>query len=299
MRVLLAILLLVLAAPLTSQDLKLPNKEVSVKFAVLGDTGTGSNDQIGVAKMLTAYRAKFRFDFALLLGDNLYGSENPRDYVRKFETPYKALLDAGVKFYAALGNHDDPNQRLYKGFNMNGERYYTFKPSLTGRVRFFALDSNYMNPEQLQWLEKELAGSGSDWKIPYFHHPLYASGRHGSDEVLRQQLEPLFLKHGVDVVLTGHEHFYERIKPQKGIQYFVAGSSAKLRRNDINRRTGLTAFGYDQGFTFMLMEIDGDALYYQTITKEGETVDAGVVKKGATTDRATGTVHERRGSAGR
>ena len=299
MRVLLAILLLVLAAPLTAQDLKLPNKEVSVKFAVLGDTGTGSNDQVGVAKMLTAYRAKFRFDFALLLGDNLYGSENPRDYVRKFETPYKALLDAGVKFYAALGNHDDPNQRLYKGFNMNGERYYTFKPSLTGRVRFFALDSNYMNPEQLQWLEKELAGSGSDWKIPYFHHPLYASGRHGSDEVLRQQLEPLFLKHGVDVVLTGHEHFYERIKPQKGIQYFVAGSSAKLRRNDINRRTGLTAFGYDQGFTFMLMEIDGDALYYQTITKEGETVDAGVVKKGATTDRATGTVHQRRGPAGR
>ena len=80
-----------------------------------------------------------------------------------------------------------------------------------------------MDPKQLEWLEKELAGSGSDWKIAFFHHPMYASGMHGSDEILKGQLEPLFVKHGVNVVFTGHEHFYERIKPQKGIQYFVEG----------------------------------------------------------------------------
>ena len=73
------------------------------------------------------------------------------------------MLDAGVKFYAALGNHDNPNERFYKGFNMNGERFYTFKPK--AGVRIFALDSNYMDPKQLEWLEKELAASGSDWKI--------------------------------------------------------------------------------------------------------------------------------------
>jgi len=286
-RVLLSILLLALTGPLAAQDLKLPNKDGSVKFAVLGDTGTGGSDQTAVAKMLNSYRPKFPFEFAIMLGDNLYGSENPRDYNRKFELPYKPLLDAKVKFYAALGNHDDPNQRMYKFFNMNGERYYTFRPSLIAGVRFFALDTNYMDPKQVEWLEKELAASGADWKIAFFHHPLYASGMHGSDEILRKQLEPLFVKYGVNAVFQGHEHFYERIKPQKGIQYFVEGSSAKLRRGDINP-TGLTAFGYDSGYTFMLVEVAGDEMYFQTITSRGQTVDSGVVKKG-TDNRVVGT----------
>jgi predicted MPP superfamily phosphohydrolase len=287
-RVLLSILLLALTGPLAAQDVKLPNKDGSVKFAVLGDTGTGGSDQYAVGKQMMNFKAKFPFELAIMLGDNLYGGESPRDYNKKFELPYKPLLDAKVKFYAALGNHDDPNQRMYKQFNMNGERYYTFKPSLTSNVRFFALDSNYMDPKQLEWLEKELAGSGSDWKIPYFHHPMYASGMHGSDEILKGQLEPLFMKYGVNVVFTGHEHFYERIKPQKGIQYFVEGSSAKLRKGDINPRTGLTAFGYDSGYTFMLIEITGDELYFQTITEQGKTIDSGVVKKG-TDNKVVGT----------
>ena len=280
-RLLLSILLLALTGPLNAQELKLPNKDGSVKFAVLGDTGTGGSDQVVIGKQLAAFRAKFSFDVALLLGDNLYGSENPRDYNRKFEIPYKPLLDSGVKFYAALGNHDDPNQRMYKQFNMGGERYYTFKPSLTAGVRFFALDSNYMDPAQIEWFEKELASSGSDWKIAFFHHPPYASGMHGSDEILKNQLEPIFLKHGVNVVFTGHEHFYERIKPQKGIQYFVEGSSAKLRKGDINPRSGLTAFGYDEGYTFMLVEVVGDEMHFQTVNEDGRSIDSGVVRKGA------------------
>ena len=288
-RVLLSILLLALTGPLTAQDLKLPNKDGSVKFAVVGDTGTGGSDQYAVGKQIVNFRAKFPFDFAIMLGDNMYGGQgSPKDFNKKFEAPYKPLLDAKVKFYAALGNHDNPNQRSYTGFNMNGERYYTFKPSLNAGVRFFALDSNYMDPKQLEWFEKELAASGSDWKIAFFHHPPYASGMHGSDEILKNQLEPLFLKYGVNVVFTGHEHFYERIKPQKGIQYFVEGSSAKLRKGDINSRSGLTAFGYDDGYTFMLAEIVGDELYFQTITERGQTIDSGVVKKG-TDNRVTGT----------
>jgi 3',5'-cyclic AMP phosphodiesterase CpdA len=287
-RLIVTILLFVLAGPLAAQDLKLPNKDGSIKFAVLGDTGTGGSDQVAVARQLAAFREKMEFDFVLLLGDNLYGSERPRDYSRKFEVPYKPLIDAGVKFYAALGNHDDPNQRNYKLFNMNGERYYTFKASLTSNVRFFALDSNYMDPVQLQWLEKELAASGSDWKIAFFHHPMYASGRHGSDLILREQLEPLFVKQGVNVVLTGHEHFYERIRPQKGIQHFVMGNSAKLRKGDIDP-TGLTAVGYDQGYGFMLVEIAGDEMYYQAINARGETADSGVVRKAASDNRVIGT----------
>ena len=261
-----------------AQGIELPNKDGSVRFAVIGDSGTGGSSQLRVAQRLAASRAQFPFDFILMLGDNLYGSERPADFAAKFEQPYKPLLDAGVKFYAALGNHDDPNQRFYKPFNMNGERYYSFKAP-QGSVRFYALDSNYMDKAQLAWLEKELAASDSEWKVCFFHHPIYSSGdKHGSDAALRDQLEPLFLKYGVDLVLTGHEHFYERIKPQKGINYIIAGSAAKLRRGNIGT-SDLTAKGFDEGYAFMLMEIDGDQLYFQTITDAGRTVDTGSMQR--------------------
>ncbi|HEY7501388.1 MAG TPA: metallophosphoesterase [Vicinamibacterales bacterium] len=261
-----------------AQKISLPNAKDSVKFAVIGDSGTGGSAQQEVARQLIASRGTFLYTFALMLGDNMYGGERENDFVNKFERPYKPLIDAGVKFHAALGNHDDPNQRFYKPFNMNGERYYSFKPD-QGSIRFFALDSNYMDKAQLAWVEKELSTSDSDWKICFFHHPLYSSGeKHGSDEVLRQQLEPLFVKYGVDLVLTGHEHFYERLKPQNGIHYIIAGSSAKLRRGNIGT-SEITAKGFDTGYSFMLMEIAGNQLHFQTMDQNGKTVDAGVIPK--------------------
>lgn len=270
----------------SEQHIKLPRSDKGFVFAVLGDTGTGGREQLEVANLLAAYHKLIPFKVALMLGDNLYGGESPKDYERKFELPYKPLLDAGVKFYASLGNHDDPAQRLYKGFNMNGERYYTFSPK--NDVRFFALDSTYMSPEQVAWLEKELRSSGSGWKIAYCHHPLYSSGRrHGSDLKLREVLEPLFVKYGVDVALAGHEHFYERLNPQKGVAYFIEGGSAKLRRGNI--RVGeLTAKGFDTDRSFMLMEIVGDKLYFQTISRVNETVDFGVVTQRETKGDAKG-----------
>jgi hypothetical protein len=253
-----------------------PTAQNSLKFAVIGDSGTGERAQYETATMLHHSRAVFPFEFVLMVGDNLYGSERPQDFVRKFETPYKPLLDANVPFYAALGNHDDPNQRFYKLFNMNGERYYTFKKQ---SVRFFALDSNYMDRDQLAWLRKELEASGSDWKIAFFHHPLYSSGgTHGSEVDLRTQVEPLFLQYGVSVVFAGHEHFYERVKPQKGIQYFTTGAAAKLREGDI-RKTDFSAIGFDTDTTYMLVEIAGDMMNFQVLTRTGKKIDAGTVAK--------------------
>ena len=257
-----------------------PVSQNSVRFAVLGDTGTGERAQYDVGAALWRSRASFPFDFVIMLGDNMYGSERPQDYNRKFELPYKPLLDAGVQFYAALGNHDDPNQRFYKFFNMNEKRYYTFKKGpLTSGVRFFALDSNYMDREQLDWVTKELANSDSPWKIAFFHHPLYSSGgTHGSEVDLRQQLEPLFMKNNMSVVFAGHEHFYERVKPQKGVYYFTSGGAAKLRKGDI-RKTGLTDFGYDEDYTYMLIEIDGDTMHFQTLTRGGKLIDKGSIRR--------------------
>jgi 3',5'-cyclic AMP phosphodiesterase CpdA len=256
-----------------------PVAQNSLRFAVLGDTGTGDRAQYETGAMLARSHAVFPFEFVLMTGDNLYGSERPQDFTRKFELPYKALHDAKIPFYASLGNHDDPNQRFYKLFNMNGERFYTFKKQ---SVRFFALDSNYMDRDQIAWLKRELENSGSDWKIPFFHHPLYSSGgTHGSEVDLRQQIEPLFLQYGVSVVFAGHEHFYERIKPQKGIQYFTTGAAAKLREGDL-RKTDLTAVGFDRDLSYMLVEIAGDVMTFQTLSRSGKRVDGGTVTKVAT-----------------
>jgi predicted phosphodiesterase len=274
-RYLAALLAACWTVPLAAQALALPLKKGSVRFAVIGDTGTGDGSQYAIGKELALYRQKFPFTFTIMLGDNIYGGERPQDFDNKFVKPYKALLDANVEFNAALGNHDDPNQRFYKPFNMGGNRYRTFKK---GNVRFYVLDSNYMDPVQIKWLEKELAASGSDWKIPYFHHPLYTTAARGPEVELRTILEPLFIKYGVDVVFSGHEHVYERIKPQHGIYYFTAGGAAKLRTNDI--RIGPVAeTGYAKDRSFMLVEISGNELYFQTISRTGATVDKGVIRR--------------------
>ncbi len=270
-------LALAFASLVAAQDITLPNAADDLKFAIIGDSGTGSSSQFAIADKLVGSRAKFPYEFVLMMGDNLYIGSDEKDFRKAFETPYKPLLDAGVKFYAALGNHDNPNERFYKGFNMNGERFYTFKPK--PGVRIFALDSNYMDKSQLQWFEKELAASGSDWKICFFHHPIYSSGgAHGSDLQLRALLEPLFLKYGVDAVFAGHEHFYERIKPQKGIYYFTSGGAAKLREGDV-KSTELTAKKFDTGYHFMLIEVLKDEIHFQVISDQGKTVDSGVLPR--------------------
>ena len=260
-----------------TKNVRLPNKSGSLKFGVIGDSGQPGGGQASVAAQMAKWRANFPFEFVIMTGDNLYGSESARDYEKKFAIPYKPIIDAGVKFYASLGNHDDGGQTNYKLFNMEGRKYYSFKP--TDDVRFFAIDSNYVDSKQIEWLEKEFAASGSAWKIAFFHHPLYSSGAtHGSADAQRELLEPLFLKHGVNVVIAGHEHFYERIKPQKGVAYFTLGSSSKLRKGDL-RKTAMTAYGNDTEYAFMLIEIEGDNLHFQTISDKGVTLDSGIVNR--------------------
>ena len=269
-------------------ELALPLHDGSVRFAVIGDSGRGDRAQHDVAGQMVAWRARFPFDFVVMLGDNIYPPNTSQDYLKKFEEPYRALLDAGVTFHAAIGNHDPPAELNYAGFNMDGRRYYTFRRNerrlggLAGAgVRFFVLDSRSIDPQQLVWLQQELARSETTWKICYFHHPIYTSGRYvAGARVLRLALEPIFIRGDVDVVLTGHEHFYERLQPQHGISYFISGGAGSLRKGDI-RPTPLMARGFDTDFHFMLMEVSGDTLYFQAISRTGETVDAGQITRKA------------------
>lgn len=255
--------------------LNLPAKDGSVRFAVIGDTGSGSSGQREVGDMMARYRAVFPFEFVLMMGDNMYGGEAPKDFEKKFSDPYRALLDNKVKFYASLGNHDQALQTNYADFNMNGKEYYRFKK---GNVAFYALNSNYMDKKQVEWLESELSKDTSEWKVCFFHHPPYSSAkRHGSDSQLREVVEPIFIKYGVKVVLTGHDHVYERIKPQKGVYYFVSGAGGKLRTGDVKDTSPLTEKSFDRDLHFMLFEVAGDQMYFQAISRTGETIDSGAI----------------------
>ena len=256
----------------------LPNRDGSFKFGVLGDFGNGSKEQYQLAAQMVTLHGRFKYDTVVLTGDNLLGSERPQDFKVKFEIPYKPLLDAGVTFRAALGNHDAREQRYYKLFNMGGELYYSFSPSPD--VRFFMLETTYPAPEQFAWLEKELKASNDTWKIVVFHQPLYSSGsRHGSDLRLREVLEPLLVTYNVSVVLTGHDHLYERVKPQKGIAHFVLGSGGEIRVGNLNRGTGITAKGFDTDQAFMAAEITGDQMYFNAVSRLGNIVDSGFVTR--------------------
>jgi predicted phosphodiesterase len=265
-------------APATAPvKLTVPNKKDSVRFVVIGDTGTGTDQQHELAQVMLRYRQAFPFEFVLMMGDNMYGSEKTGDYKKKFEDVYKSLLDQKVKFYASLGNHDESNQRFYEFFNMEGQEYYKFSK---GNVSFYSLNSNYMDKKQVEWLNEKLAADTAEWKVAYFHHPPYSSGAaHGSDTKLRQIVEPMFVRHGVDVVFAGHEHFYERIKPQKGIYYFISGSGGKLRKGDVKKGSPLTEKAYDRDMSFMLIEVAGDQMHFQVISRTGETVDSGVIAR--------------------
>jgi 3',5'-cyclic AMP phosphodiesterase CpdA len=264
--------------------LTLPNALTSVKFAIIGDSGRGTPEQHAVAAQMVRYRERFKFNFVLMVGDNIYeGPATPDDYRRKFEEPYRALLQDEVKFFAVLGNHDDPRQITYRPFNMNGERYYSFSAPedpitrLRTPVEFFALDSTNMDNEQLAWLDERLAVSKAEWKVVFLHHPLYTSGRYrNASRAHRWALEPILTRHGVDIVLSGHEHIYQRTQLQQNVLYFVSGGAGSLRPGD-GVPAPFIARSYDDDYHFMLMEIGEDAMHFQAVSRGGATIDAGTL----------------------
>ena len=269
-------------------QLTLPNRLTSVKFGIIGDSGRGTPEQHQVAEQMVRFRERFKYNFVVMLGDNIYeGPATPDDYKRKFEDPYAVLLKDDVKFFAALGNHDDPRQVSYAPFHMGGQRYYSFAPPedpltrLTTRVEFFALDSTNMDRGQLAWLDDRLALSKARWKVVFLHHPLYTSGRYrNASRAHRWALEPILTRHGVSIVLSGHEHIYQRSELQQGAIYFVSGGAGSLRRGD-GVPAPFVARSYDEDFHFMLMEIENDAMHFQAISRAGDTIDAGTMFRNA------------------
>ncbi|MGH9767846.1 MAG: metallophosphoesterase [Blastocatellia bacterium] len=260
----------------------------TITFAVVGDTGTGDEAQLAVARQMIRQREKIPFEFVIMLGDNIYEKGEEKYIKSHFEEPYKDLLAAGVKFYASLGNHDIVRglefQTNYPNFNMGGQRYYNFTkgPSESDEnlLEFFALDSNLMSSEQLKWLDEKLNASKARWKIMFSHHPIYSSARmHSPYRKLRAQLEPLYIKHGVNAVFSGHSHCYERVKPQNGVHYFTEGASGEIKRRTLDRSNSFFAAGEDGKNSFLVIQASENELKVEAIGADGSLIDSYTIKR--------------------
>jgi 3',5'-cyclic AMP phosphodiesterase CpdA len=228
--------------------------------------------------MLNAHKQS-PFDFVISVGDNIYPDGGGRYFKKHFEAPFAGLLKDRVNFHTVLGNHDvvagRQDQCQYPLFNMTGSTYYKLERG-DGLAEFFMLDSTDFDQEQTAWLENSLRNSKAKWKIAVFHYPIYSSGQtHGSNLRLRKLLEPLLTRYDVNVALSGHDHIYERTKPQQGVQYFVSGSGGKVRTGDVDRGSGLSAAAFDKDNHFMVFEVEDSHTDYQAISEKGAIVDSG------------------------
>lgn len=211
------------------------------KFAVMGDSGSGNANQYSVANRL----AQWNPDFILHCGDVVYEKGEAEGYGPRFMEPYARLIDHTV-FYPSPGNHDYGlgNLNAYTDFfevprprPTDTEHYYTFT---YGDAQFFSLDSiagTGKDAPQTKWLAAQLAASKSPWKFAFFHHPFYSSGWEGPSPWLAKVWGPLFEKYNVQVVFSGHDHDYERIKLSeqfvrdgKPTQYIVTGGGGAWLR---------------------------------------------------------------------
>jgi predicted MPP superfamily phosphohydrolase len=253
------------------------------RFAVVGDFGTGGSDEFAIAAGILDAHHKSALDLVVAVGDNIYPNGSGRYFKKHFEEPFAGLLKEQVKFYAVLGNHDVEEGRKdqvnYPLFNMGGSNYYSISRN-NGLVGFFMLDSTDLSATQLSWIENSLRESRAIWKLAVLHHPIYSSGKkHGSDLKLRNELEPLFKRYRVQAVFAGHDHVYERTKPQQGIQYFITGAGGKCRRGDIDMKSELRAASYDLDNSFMLIEVDETEMSFKSISQRGDVVDSGIIKQ--------------------
>lgn len=255
----------------------IPTTDPIFRFIAVADTGTGASGQYAVAKAMTQYYEQHPFNFIILAGDNIYPNGEIEKIEEVFEKPYQPLLEKGVKFYAALGNHDirtnnGEDEVKYPLFNMS-DRYYTFRQET---VQFFALDTNDNAnwKAQLPWLEQELTRSNAPWKIVFGHHHIYSSGVRGVNKVFVDNLAPILEKHGVQFYVNGHEHHYERTRPLNGITYLICGAGALLRPVGHSEWTESAT----SSLSFAVFDVYEDLIVVSGIDTNNQVFDRGIIR---------------------
>lgn len=197
------------------------------RFWVLGDPGHGSTGQAQVRDAFVNYNGSTHVDQMILLGDNAYNSGTDAEFQSKFFAYYPNQLRK-MAMWSTRGNHEsDPAYYQIHTFPTNGEAggvpsgseaYYSYD---WGNIHFIVLDSYVTNravgQAMYNWLEADLQATSQEWIVAYWHHPPYSKGSHNSDSEtalieMRTNFNPMLESYGVDLVLNGHSHSYERSK---------------------------------------------------------------------------------------
>ncbi len=239
-------------------------------IAVAGDVGTGDFKEYATSAAMDVLDEQNNFAALLLLGDNVYENGEPDKVQEKVFDPFNPVLDKDTKLYAVLGNHDVRNGNGPAHAKALGMPNRWYSKQLNADTTLIALDSTDPgNAEQLQWLDATLAETQTRWTIAIFHHPAFSAGYHGNEPGVQQHFVPLFKKHQVDLVLTGHDHDYQRNKPQDGTLYIVTGAAAKLR--DVGRKD-FTEVAFSV-HSFVTLTIYNDRIEGTAIDHSGQTID--------------------------
>lgn len=257
-------------APSTTEPYPASIGEPLVRLAAAGDVGTGGTAEKRTAEVMDSLEVGGEFAALLLLGDNVYPSGDASRLQSNVFDPFAAVLDGPTELVAALGNHDvqtDAGQPQIDALGLPG-RWYT---KTYGPVKVVVVDSTRASdPDQLDWLQAELSvPTDATWTVVIQHHPPFSAGYHGSHESSRLHLVTLYEAAGVDLVLSGHDHDYQQIKPQNGVTYVVSGAAAKLRK------TGRAGFTVEAASTYSFLEMDAyvDELVVRSVDHDGRIID--------------------------
>jgi 3',5'-cyclic AMP phosphodiesterase CpdA len=186
---------------------------------VLGDFGAGTKAQAQVARQMARWAGRHRVDGIVTTGDNVYPDGSPDLYQRVLRDPYAKL---GVPMWAALGNHD-----VQGGHGMEELGFLDLLQPPAAKVipgaQLLFLNGNDVSRAQARWLDAQLSAPGPALRIVVFHQPAWSCSYHGSTEAVDKLWVPIIEKHGVALVLNGHDHNYQRYTSAKGVTYVVTG----------------------------------------------------------------------------
>jgi hypothetical protein len=245
-----------------------------VRFLAFGDSGGGGADQFALLEQMYTVP----YELMIHTGDLAYDNGTLGQYEETVFGVYKDLFRS-IPFFPASGNHDyktlqgAPFRDVFALPGGNGEKWYSYD---WGRVHFVALDTEADYDTQVAWLDRDLAATELPWKIVYMHRPPYSSGSHGSDTGLRARLAPVLENHGVQLVLAGHDHHYERMTPQNGVAYVVTGGGGVGTRSV--GKSSFTAFSEDV-IHFVHVEVAPDELVLHAIDAAGREFDSMTVAR--------------------
>jgi 3',5'-cyclic AMP phosphodiesterase CpdA len=204
--------------------------EPTLRIAAVGDVGEGEEEEWQTAYAMHMLEADNPpYDALLLLGDNVYPTGDPARLDATVFHPFGILLEDGTALLAILGNHDVMGGRgleQIRDLGMPGRWWSTAR----GDVLLIGLDSNSLDdPAQLSFLEDTLRDADEPWRIVAIHESPYSAGYQGSNLTVRDEYAPIFERYGVQLVLSGHDHDYQRSVPIDGVIYVVTGAGGRTR----------------------------------------------------------------------